>query len=31
MKHQAVERDPNTTNLTPKTGYAISSYLVLQP
>lgn len=27
MKHQAVERDPNTTNLTPKTGYAISSYL----
>ncbi|RYF50946.1 MAG: hypothetical protein EOO27_30830, partial [Comamonadaceae bacterium] len=30
MKHQAVERDPYTTNLTSKTGYAASSPLARQ-
>jgi putative resolvase len=29
VKHQAGKHDPNTTNLTQKFGYAISSYLVL--
>nr|AIU93920.1 hypothetical protein LRS1606.486 [Rhodococcus sp. NS1] len=28
LKYQAVERDPHTTNLTPKPGYAALSYLV---